>query len=266
MSAARDGSRLVRRWGGVLVMLALALGCAMPGRLYTVVPAISGRVDGGDLGGAPLVLEVHEQQTPALHARRRTALDAEARFAFEAVELAVAGHEYGKRYRVFLWAENGGQRRILWRAVMTRRGLAGPIALDCELARPGGVGQPCRVRDPLSQPWLVTQGRRTYQRLCAECHGADGRGGGRRSKAGEGPPPPDLTRMAERGGGRFDREETARWIEGQAQPDEHGDRRMPIWGERLRSEYADFADAAEMTMATLDPVVIYLESIQRSAP
>ena len=76
--------------------------------------------------------------------------------------------------------------------------------------------------------------------------------------------PPDLTRIAERREGRFDPDAIARWIEGRSAPEAHGDvRTMPIWGERLSQEYARYARGEELIGAKLDPIVAFLESIQR---
>ena len=39
---------------------------------------------------------------------------------------------------------------------------------------------------------------------------------------------------------------------------------MPIWGRRLSDEYDRYAHGDEMVGAELDPVVVYLESLQLS--
>jgi hypothetical protein len=247
-------------------MVSIALGCAIPGRLYPVAPAISGRVHGGELPtvDGQLTLHVVHSESADLYAREQVRLSPDGHFAFEAPELVVAGHEYSKRYGAFLHIRAGEQDRVIWRAQFSRLALtATPVLLDCDLARPVQHGQPCWVNDPLQYPWLVSQGERTFRRLCASCHGTDGAGviG---SVEPPGSKPPDLRMIAARRGGRFDRAEIAEWIEGRSLPDAHGTRRMPIWGERLAIKYERYADSEGLIGATLDPLVSYLESLQRT--
>lgn len=260
----------------LLVLISLASGCAIPGRLYEVVPAISGRVHGSTSSerdvsesdvssndGARLTLHVWNEVSADLHAREQVRLSPDGSFAFEPLRLAVAGHEYNKNYRVLLRLRVDEKERVIWRATYSRRTLAGPVALDCELDRPVEHGQPCWVRDPLQHPWLIAEGQRTYRRLCADCHGIDGGGEVASAKTPDGSPAADLRRIAARHGGQFDRVAVTEWIEGRSSPKSHGTRRMPIWGERLSSEYERYSDSEALIAATIDPLVVYLESLQQ---
>ena len=76
--------------------------------------------------------------------------------------------------------------------------------------------------------------------------------------------PPDLSEIAARRNGRFDRAEVAEWIEGRTSRATHGTRRMPVRGEVLSAEFERYSDGDELIGATLDPLVVYLESLQRS--
>jgi hypothetical protein len=248
-----------------LGLILLAAGCAMPGRPYRVAPAIAGTVRGDQIpaDGTRLLLIVMHRESPNLYERQESFLSAGGNFSFEPVELVIAGHEFSKHYRIFLHLQTQQRDRVIWRAELSRRALAGEIALDCDLERPVAHGQPCWVRDPLQQPWLVAEGKRTFQRLCASCHGKDGRGATASAEAST-RTPPDLRAIAARNHGQFDRVEIAEWIEGRSRSDSHGTRLMPIWGERLSKKYERFVEGDEMIGATLDPVLAYLESLQEA--
>jgi len=73
-------------------------------------------------------------------------------------------------------------------------------------------------------------GAAMYQRYCASCHGASGKGDGPVA-ASLRRPPADLTTLAKRAGGRFDEPRVLSVIDGRRQVAEHGPREMPIWGE-----------------------------------
>ncbi|MCA9505076.1 MAG: cytochrome c [Myxococcales bacterium] len=236
----------------------LAAACALPGRPYRVVPAIEGRLEADPMPpGASLRLRVHHRESPSLHHESRVAVAPDGRFAFDAVELAVAGHEFSKHYLVYLHLETGEADRVIWRADLARTALAGPIRLECEPLRPLRFGQPCRVVDAAAQPWLVAEGARVYEMRCAGCHD-DARTSGSERAA------PDLREIAARAGGIFDRDAIAEWIEGRSLPPAHGDREMPIWGERLSAEYARHAEGDALIGAALDPLLAWLEHAQRT--
>ena len=256
---------LLERAAWCLIVIAMAVSCAIPGRLYLVAPAISGSVRGGGVAGAGsgLRLVVMHRESPSLHHRSEQPVSPSGAFRFEPVEMVIAGHEYSKSYRLFLHLETDGRDRVIWRATMSRLEIVGPIELDCDLDRPPAHGQVCWVKEPAKQPWLVAEGRRTYRRLCSECHGMDG-GGEASSAAPLIRTPPDLRRIAARRGGRFDHAEIAEWIEGRTVPASHGTRAMPIWGERLSERYERYAEGDELIAATLDPVLAYLESVQEA--
>ena len=115
--------------------------------------------------------------------------------------------------------------------------------------------------DPTHIAWLVDAERRDFQRLCASCHGDDGRGDGPAAAALQ-TTPPDLTQIANTNDGRFSRRDLAEWIEGRMTPAAHGTREMPIWGEQLLEEYALFPEAEDMVGARIDTLITYLETLQ----
>jgi mono/diheme cytochrome c family protein len=76
---------------------------------------------------------------------------------------------------------------------------------------------------------IGSSGKQTYVQYCASCHGADARG--------EGPaavmlktPPPDLTSLAKRHGGKFPNEYVSDVLRFGTRIVSHGSSDMPIWG------------------------------------
>ena len=249
----------------IFALILLAVRCAVPGRLYLVAPAVSGDLRSVDITfeAAELRLEISHRESLKLHDATQIALSTDGHFLFEPLKLAVAGHEYSKNYRAFLHLLVDGKDRVIWRAQFSRRAIRSSIQLECDLERPVRHGQPCWVIDPLAQAWLIEEGERTFGRLCISCHGAGGAGV---PSVGDAPgsPPPDLRRIAMRRNGRFDRAEIAEWIEGRVSTTAHGTRRMPVWGERLSTEFERYPDGEDLIGATLDPLVVYLESLQKT--
>jgi mono/diheme cytochrome c family protein len=82
----------------------------------------------------------------------------------------------------------------------------------------------CRF-EPSEEP----SGAALYARHCAACHGAEARGDGPVAPALS-RPPPDLTTLARRNGGRFDAQRVAAAIDGRSPVVGHGSREMPVWG------------------------------------
>ena len=259
----RDPRGEVAVRGAFVAAIALAVAvasCAVPGQPYRVSPPIMGTIDAltAEPDQIELVLYVMHRENPTLFEIQRARLTEENRFYFEPVSLEIAGLEYSKFYRAFLHYRGGEANQVIWRGEFSRKEIVGRIQLDCALGRPARVSQPCLVRDPLEHPWLAAEGKRTFERLCATCHGDTAQGG----RVGT-TTIPDLTRIAARRDGLFDRDEIARRIEGSDTPPQHGTPTMPAWGERLSAEYWRYSEPDRLAGATLDPVLVYLESVQR---
>ena len=78
-----------------------------------------------------------------------------------------------------------------------------------------------------------------YYRLCAVCHGENGRGNGpmwRMLKT----PPPNLTLLAKNNGGHFPFLRVLEMIDGRNMIEAHGSREMPVWGESLSRDYDQY--------------------------
>jgi cytochrome c5 len=95
-----------------------------------------------------------------------------------------------------------------------------------------------------------------YNRLCAACHGEDGRGDGPVAGVLK-TPPTNLTLLAKNNGGHFPAMRALDYIDGRTGTDAHGTREMPVWGESLTIDYDQYiARTIELEL------LIYLDSIQ----
>jgi mono/diheme cytochrome c family protein len=72
-----------------------------------------------------------------------------------------------------------------------------------------------------------------YELSCMPCHGIDGRGDGPRAKSLN-TAPADLTKIAKSNKGQFPARKLAEIIDGRAIVGAHGQREMPVWGDRYR--------------------------------
>jgi mono/diheme cytochrome c family protein len=108
----------------------------------------------------------------------------------------------------------------------------------------------------------AARGRASYMQYCASCHGPTGDGHGpvaavlRR-------PPADLRRLGERYGTPLPRDRIAAFIDGRAEVAAHGNREMPVWGERLGEVQIDGKTADETARERIAALVAYLTSIQQ---
>ncbi len=105
-------------------------------------------------------------------------------------------------------------------------------------------------------------GRAMYLRYCGACHGPEGRGDGVAGTFMR-PKPADLTRIAERNGGKFPLRRVIAVIDGRETVRAHGDPAMPVWGEVLRAEpHAEMTQRAAV-QGKLLLIAEYLRSIQQ---
>ncbi len=107
----------------------------------------------------------------------------------------------------------------------------------------------------------VADGKRLYLRLCASCHGRDGRGDGPVAKA-LGEPPTDLTRLAHDNGGDFPALQTVIAIDGTRTVRAHGVSEMPVWGEVLGPKPGEGEDVRDDARTTVLVIVEYLGTLQ----
>ncbi|HET7186283.1 MAG TPA: cytochrome c [Terriglobales bacterium] len=78
-----------------------------------------------------------------------------------------------------------------------------------------------------------TSGAELYAAECASCHGVSAKGDGPAAAALK-VPPPDLTVLAKRNGGRYTDGQVYQIIEWGGAIASHGSREMPVWGVAFR--------------------------------
>jgi mono/diheme cytochrome c family protein len=98
-----------------------------------------------------------------------------------------------------------------------------------------------------------------FKSYCSSCHGADAKG--------EGPiahalrfQPSDLTQIARRSEGKFDKEKVHRMIDGRDPVRGHGGPDMPLWGDAFRRSGEGFSDDA--VKVRIDSLVSFIETLQ----
>lgn len=102
------------------------------------------------------------------------------------------------------------------------------------------------------------QGPALYTAYCAVCHGKDGKGGGPMAKSLKAPPP-DLTHISVRNGGKFPMARIQRIISGeQPLPAGHGTREMPVWG----PIFSQIAWDQDLGRVRVDNLAKYIEGMQ----
>lgn len=110
-----------------------------------------------------------------------------------------------------------------------------------------------------------------YLNSCAPCHGVGGKGDGPVARHLN-VKPTDLTTLAEQNDGVFPFLEVFQIVDGRTMVAGHGDRTMPIWGQRYREEtgYADIPINRIATEALVRSRVLelvnYLQAIQDPQP
>ena len=99
-------------------------------------------------------------------------------------------------------------------------------------------------------------GEAVYQRYCAVCHGADGKGNGPMAAVLK-PTAPDLTLISKWNQGTFPYDQVYTVIESGSEVMAHGTRQMPIWGDAFRRDAGN-----PMAYPRILELVFYLKSIQ----
>ena len=108
---------------------------------------------------------------------------------------------------------------------------------------------------------LDLSGAELFDRYCAACHGAAGRGDG--PVAGSlNKRVPDLTLLARDAGGEFPALRVRETIDGRALVEAHGTRRMPVWGYEFWVEEGADIVAEDAARQIIDRIVAHVESIQ----
>ena len=108
---------------------------------------------------------------------------------------------------------------------------------------------------------VAQDGRDTYLRYCASCHGSEGRGDGPLAPALT-KPPSDLTQLAKKNAGRYDERAVMSVIDGRRAVIEHGTRDMPVWGAIFEEEGRTEPYPAYQSLLKSRFLVDYLATLQ----
>ena len=123
------------------------------------------------------------------------------------------------------------------------------------------IGLNLVVPAALAQGFAAYSGEELFQRFCAACHGAEGRGNGPVASS-LAVLVPDLTRLYQRRGNTFPAAEIREVIDGRSIVIAHGTRFMPVWGYEFWVEEGADIVAEEEARIMIDRLVNFLESIQ----
>lgn len=103
-----------------------------------------------------------------------------------------------------------------------------------------------------------------YEISCLPCHGQDGRGDGPRANSLKAPPP-NLRKIAKSNKGVFPARRLAEIIDGRAIVGGHGQREMPVWGDRYRIRLDERERSSEIERRVrlqIAALLQYLRTIQ----
>ncbi len=105
-----------------------------------------------------------------------------------------------------------------------------------------------------------------FRNSCASCHGDDGRGAGFLTRVFRGVEPGDLTQLSKTNGGVFPLERVFEVIDGRLEVAAHGERQMPVWGDRYMTESMMMLGPGPMNDYVVRhrvlELVYYIQSIQ----
>ncbi len=108
-------------------------------------------------------------------------------------------------------------------------------------------------------------GKEDYVKYCAECHGSDGKGKGPTLQIiPMNPPPPDLTQLAEKNGGKFPFDEVVDTIDGRKNIPSHERLQMPFLGTTLQKPGQEFTPEGDAEVKKrIEAMARYVESLQQ---
>ncbi|HXY10030.1 MAG TPA: cytochrome c [Terriglobales bacterium] len=101
-------------------------------------------------------------------------------------------------------------------------------------------------------------GKEMFVSYCAACHGKDAKGDGPAAGALK-QAPADLTRLAQRNGGKYPADKVTSILRGENSLMAHGDQEMPVWGPVFWSMSQGHEEQVQLRIANLNK---YLQSLQ----
>ena len=108
------------------------------------------------------------------------------------------------------------------------------------------------------KPTSAASGQEMFTTYCAVCHGKDGKGNGPAAEALK-VPPPDLTVLAKKDGGKYPAMRVSSIIRGEAALPAHGSKEMPVWGSLFWHMSQGHESEVQQRVANLNQ---YIEGLQ----
>jgi mono/diheme cytochrome c family protein len=105
----------------------------------------------------------------------------------------------------------------------------------------------------------AASGQEMFKGYCAVCHGTSGKGDGPAASALK-VPPPDLTALAQKNGGKYPAMKVSAVIRGENVPAAHGSKDMPVWGNLFWQMSGGHTSEVQQRVANLNK---YVESLQQ---
>jgi mono/diheme cytochrome c family protein len=102
-------------------------------------------------------------------------------------------------------------------------------------------------------------GKQMFNSYCAVCHGTDAKGNGPAASALK-TPPPDLTVLAQKNGGKYPSAHVAAVIRGQATLSSHGTADMPVWGPLFSSISGGHVSQVQQRISNLSQYISTLQA------
>jgi mono/diheme cytochrome c family protein len=109
------------------------------------------------------------------------------------------------------------------------------------------------------KPTSAASGEEMYKTYCAVCHGVDGKGSGPAAEALK-VPPPDLTTLAQKNGGKYPALKVSAIIRGEEVLAAHGSKDMPIWGNLFWNLSGGHESEVQQRVSNLNK---HIESLQK---
>jgi len=119
--------------------------------------------------------------------------------------------------------------------------------------------QDAQVKKTQVKPSNPVSGAQMFKEYCAVCHGPGGKGDGPAATELK-VPPPDLTALTERHGGKFPDDYVSNVLKSGVKTPAHGSAEMPIWGPLF--ETMAHMDDSQVTLRIVN-LTKYLKSIQK---
>jgi mono/diheme cytochrome c family protein len=109
------------------------------------------------------------------------------------------------------------------------------------------------------KPTSAASGQEMYKGYCAVCHGTIGKGDGPAASALK-VPPPDLTTLAQKNGGKYPAMKVSAVIRGENVLAAHGSKDMPMWGNLFWQMSGGHTSEVQQRVSNLNK---YIESLQQ---